>query len=71
MGTEGRRLGYEYMYKYGKERFREFFVRKRNVSIGKGGGQVFCRFKLRKGMMIMVGFRIWNVMHETCSLIKT
>lgn len=43
MGTEGRRLGYEYMYKYviGKERFREFFVRKRNVSIGKGGDRFF------------------------------
>lgn len=39
MGTEGRRLGYEYMYKYviGKERFREFFVRKR-IRLERGGG---------------------------------
>lgn len=48
MGTEGRRLGYEYMYKYviGKERFREFFVRKRNVSIGKGEGTGFLQVQV-------------------------
>lgn len=44
----------------GKSDFESFSFEKGTFRLERGGGQVFCRFKLRKGMMIMVGFRIWN-----------